>query len=678
MKFSLSFLRDLVNTPLDAQQAGDLFTMTGFELEETFVSEGEDCLDINIMANRGDAASVLGLVREFHAKRPEDALTPLAHRLNEGSPRGDESATEIGGLTSVSIQTSNCTRYACRVFLDVQNGPSPEWLQKRLTQCGQRPISLLVDLANYVMLEMGQPLHAFDLDTLAGQQIIVRQAREGEAITTLDGAERTLNPSHMVIADQDRAVAVAGVMGGQDTEVSAATKRCLLESAHFDSLSIRRTRKALGLNTEASWRFERCVDPQGVAAALNRFADLYESITQGEPVPGLIDVFPSPPVRTPVSVTISKINRLLGMDLEPAYAADCLRRLGFSVEESNGEIQATPPSWRTDVLLAEDLVEEVGRVHGYQHFRDLNPPGSTPMGGVHGLEEASDAAVQIALRAGLNQALTHSLGDLHPLDAPGDKIRVRSPHSPEMAWLRNSLMPGLAAVALRNGGRNQSWFEAGSVFLPDAEEKRLGILLTGSSEAVHPSLKPNTADFFVMKGAVEAVLRAMKVEGQPVASDQDHRLHPTRQAVMQSPSEDAFAVFGQIHPDLADQVGLPRETYLAEVRLASAYGQAAKTTAASRPISRNPAATRDIAVVASKSLPYAQLEEAIASAGGAELEDFRLFDIYEGKGVPEGSHSLAFALQFRKMGSNFTDEEANQARDRILAELAVLGATQRQ
>jgi phenylalanyl-tRNA synthetase beta chain len=247
-----------------------------------------------------------------------------------------------------------------------------------------------------------------------------------------------------------------------------------------------------------------------------------------------------------------------------------------------------------------------------------------------------------------------------------------------MAWLRNSLLPGLAAVALRNGGRNQAWFEAGSVFLPDCEEKKLGILMTGSSGAVHPSLKHHAADFFAMKGTVEAILRTMKVEGQPQASSADHRLHPMRQAVMQSDEGDPFAIFGQIHPDLADQVGLPRETYLAEIRLAAAYDQAAKATASSRPISRNPAATRDIAVVASKSLPYARLAEAISAAGGAELEEFHLFDIYEGKGVPEGSHSLAFALQFRKMGANFTDEEANQARDRIVAELASLGATQRQ
>lgn len=268
MKLTESMLREFVTTPLSCEEIGDLLTMTGFELEEIFEAEGEKVLDINITANRGDGASVLGLSRELLAKDPQAQPTELYRRFVEGCPVGDES-TPLAGFR-VLVETPDCGRFTGRIFEGVTNGDSPDWLQKRLRQIGQRPISLLVDLTNLVMMETGQPMHAYDLDLLASRTILVRPARRGEKVTTLDGVERNLEPWMMMICDEKKPIGVAGVMGGADTEVSAGTTRCFLESAHFDHRSVRKTRKALGMHTEASYRFERFVDPEGPVRAMNR------------------------------------------------------------------------------------------------------------------------------------------------------------------------------------------------------------------------------------------------------------------------------------------------------------------------------------------------------------------------------------------------------------------------
>jgi phenylalanyl-tRNA synthetase beta chain len=680
VKLSLSFLRDLVPTPLDAPQAGDLLTMVGFELEEVFEAEGEACLDVNIMANRGDAASVMGLAREFSAKRPEDGETPLFTRLRAGCPRPDEKGEEAGALAKVSIRTPQCSRYAARVFLNVENGPSPEWLQRRLLQSGQRPISLLVDLTNYVMLETGQPLHAFDLDRLSGQEIIVRQANEGEVLTTLDGVERTLNPSHMVIADRDRAVAVAGVMGGADTEVHEGTQRMLLESAHFLSPSIRATRKALGMQTEASWRFERSVDPDGVVPALNRFADLYEQITGKSPTSGVLADGDGLPLRPQVTLSLEKAERLLGWRLRLEDCSEPLRRLGFQVQttENPPRIAAVPPSWRFDISRPEDLIEEVARIHGYEKFEEKPPIGATPQGGVHGIPFLADSLAQAFLRAGFDEAVSHSLGDAHPLDGSGAKIRVRSPHSPEMAELRSSLLPGLASAVQKNGGRDQAWFECGRVFSSQGESVKAAALICGLLDRPHPHAGAAKAGFLHLKGALESVLSnlgLMDVEWTPVEGD--GRTHPTRTAEIRTRGV-LIGWMGQIHPDLAKPSGLPADSFICELDVKSLALAQEGLKPTTKPISRYPAALRDIAVLAPKALPYAQISQTIRQAGGANLEDAWLFDIYEGQGVPEGFHSLAIGLRFRKLEASYREEEGNQERDRVVAALEELGVTLRQ
>ncbi|MBX3096118.1 MAG: phenylalanine--tRNA ligase subunit beta [Fimbriimonadaceae bacterium] len=678
MKLPVSLLKDYVVTDMSPQELGDLFTMTGFELEEIIEIRGEPVLDINIMANRGDGASIVGLCRELLAKDPTAVATPLLERLFSGYALPDDESRDIWEHATITIETEECSRFGARLFRGITNGESPDWLKRAVELLGQRPISLLVDLTNFVMFETGQPLHAYDYDHLHGHRIIVRQAKEGEKMQTLDEVGRDLDSSMMMICDADRTIGVAGVMGGLDTEVSASTKNCLLEAASFDKQSIRRTRKRLGLHTEASYRFERYVDPEGVVRAINRFAELLQEITGVKSVGGVADVYPSPRTATSIRLDLKRTRTLLGMPVSLDEAATYLTRLGFTVEVNQEEdsLTARAPSWRDDIVRQDDLIEEIGRVHGYEKIPEALPIGSTPLGGPHGQHLWTDQLRAAALRTGLNQIISHSLRKETPLDAPGGLIPLREPGSPEHAFLRNSLMSSLAEAAIRNGGDDVQLFEMGRVFVPKegseglqpyGETRSLAFLITGDLDAPTWKKRGDEADLFAAKGVLEslgiAARRSLRFD-KPVTLDP--RLHPTRQADL------GVGVFGQIHPEVASAMDLPEMTFLAEINLDAWYSsEAIEPTHAA--LHRHPALRRDISVLVPSTVAYEKLEEAICSTGGDLLESHWLFDVYEGKGVPEGHRSLAIALVFRKDG-NFTDEEGNQARDAIVAALAEQGA----
>lgn len=680
MKLPVMMLKRFVATNLSPEELGDLLTMAGFELEGMEGSGEDAVLDLKVVANRGDGLSALGIAREVLAKAPDAKPTELYQRAVKGFPLGDEN---IALGVSVRIETDQCTRYACRKFEDVSNGESPEWLKHVLILADQRPISLLVDLTNYVMLEVGQPLHAFDLDLLHGGEIVVRQAKADEPLQTLNGIDHKLQPTHMVIADRDRAVAVAGVMGGSETEVGSTTKSMLLESAHFSNTSVRATRKQLGISTEASYRFERSVDPNGVVAALNRFAELYSEITGKSTVNGVTDVFPVRPETPVVHIRTDRCRRLMGIpSISPDSVRNALTNLGFQVDEVDGNAFAvTVPSYRPDVRLEEDLIEEVGRVVGYDQIEEILPEGKTPRGGTFGLFGVIDTAKKTMLRCGLDQVVSHSLRDEHPLDFnPIRRVNVRNPHSPEMACLRGSLLPGLADAAQRNGARDVRLFEIGKVFVQGDyqidESPELSILMSGNVRETHWAQKQVTqSDFWTLKGIVMELGKLLK---DGVTFDwprlPDHRFHPTRQAgILVDSGRLWVGTMGQIHPDIAEELGLPAETYMAEIDLL-VFFQNPDHEINAKSVSRNPAVRRDIAVVVPKSTPYRDLEAAITEAGGDVLERQWLFDVYEGTGIPEGSHSLAIGMTFRKFGENFTDDEANAVRDRIINALKPLGA----
>ena len=666
-------LHDFVRTTLSAEELGDLLTMAGFELEGI---EG-DVLDIKVMSNRGDGLSVFGLAREVLAKDPASEPTELY--LRAANRFADVPTFGYGKPAWINVETTDCTRYACRRFTDVTNGEAPEWIRERLTQAGMRPISLLVDLTNYVMLELGQPLHAFDYGELEerGGGIVVRKAREGETLTTLDGKEHALNPEQMMICDAERPIAVAGIMGGEATEVSAETTWVLLESAAFLNTSVRRTRKQLGLNTEASYRFERSVDPEGVVAAILRFSELLLGIPspdgsrpgfsslERKPSPSeIFDAYPGRVERSPIALRPARARLLLGMNVTDEEAETHLKRLGMDVRREDERLVVVPPSWRPDIVREEDLVEEVGRVHGYDRIPETAVAGTTMLGGPQGELLLEDRLRESVVRAGYVQAISHSLVDLHPLDAPGERVGPRNPGSPEAAYLRNSVLPNLADAAARNGSKGLRLFEIGRVFSPGAEWKSLGLLSTDGT------------GFFGLKGDLLAVVGSVgvPVDIGPVETP-DARFHPTRQAAV-SVLGNAVGVLGQIHPEVAAALNLPEGAVAAEL----AVDDLLRETRAERklkPVSRNPANPRDIALLIDPAVPYADIEAKIAEAGGELLERQSLVEVYTGAGIPEGQHSLTIRLTFRKPSGNLTDEEANQARDAVVAALASLGGTTR-
>jgi phenylalanyl-tRNA synthetase beta chain len=679
MKFPYAMLRDYVETALDAERIGDLLTMAGFELEGIEEVEGDQVLDIKVTSNRGDGLSVLGLAREVLAKDGSARPTPLYRAAIEGFPRGDEASSEAGQKARVRVETPQCVRYACRVFLDVENREAPEWMQKRLRQAGLRPLGILVDLTNYIMLELGQPLHAFDYDKV-GPDIVVRSARTGEKVITLNGVEHELREGQMMICDAQKPVATPGIMGGLETEVTDGTRNVLLESANFESTAIRKLRKELGLSTEASYRFERSVDPEGVIRGLNRFAALLQEAGGGEPIPGIVDVYPAKPVIRTMTVRLERAETLLGLELSLAECRGYLERLGFEVtDDAVGSLRVAAPTWRPDIVREDDVIEEIGRVHGYEKIPERLPEGVTTRGGVRGLPKLMDRLIERSLRCGFDQMVNYSLRGEHPLDAPSGRLGPKNPHSPESALLRNSLLPGLAENALRNGGRDVHLFEVGRIFgkNPGGKDEwvHFALLSTGRLAPEHwVKTEPGQADFFSLKGALEAILSEGGARLELKApSSEDARFHPTRRADIEIGGR-WVGLLAQLHPDQAEALDLPAETFVAELSvelLEAAYKGAGEL--GYRPISRNPAVRRDIAVLLPKSVPYREVEDRLKHAVGEVGERIWLFDVYEGKGIPEGHHSLAIALQLRKFGENFTDEEANQVRDRAAAALESLG-----
>ncbi|MEQ1935084.1 MAG: phenylalanine--tRNA ligase subunit beta, partial [Fimbriimonadaceae bacterium] len=447
----------------------------------------------------------------------------------------------------------------------------------------------------------------------------------------------------------------------------------------FLNTSVRRTRKQMGLNTEASYRFERSVDPEGVVRALHRFGELHEQIT-GIGAGPIEDVYPSPPQARTIPLRMDRARMLLGLDFTDDEAIGYLTRLGFkpgaralspppgpralgSPAEEASTIIA--PTWRPDVVAEEDVIEEIGRVHGFDKIPEALPPGSG-RGGQSAVEQAIEDIRAKVMACGFVQCISHTLRDEHPLDDQGKRTGPRNPGSPDHAILRNSILPSLAEAAQRNGGRDLHLFETGRIF-GESERRSIAFLSQGLLFPLNRAKDPiPSADFYSLKGVFQSLAKDLEF-----TKGDDPRLHPTRQAQISN-----FGTIGEIHPDIADELGLPAGTVLAELCLDS-LAKASLSDILYHPISRNPSVRRDIAFIIEKSTPYESLADAIKQGCGEVLEDYWLFDVYDGTGIPEGKHSLAVALQLRKHGENFTDEEANQVREQAVSALESLGATVR-
>lgn len=674
MRVPLEWLREYVDIEESPEELAHLLTMLGLEVEELEAGEGSAVFEIKVTANRPDCLCMVGVAREIAARTGR----PL--RLPDTSVR--ECADAVSDAARVVVKDKDlCPRYAARVIRGVKIGPSPEWMARRLIAAGLRPINNVVDVTNYVLLEMGHPLHAFDLAKLEGAIVVVRRAREGECIETLDGVMRQLGPDMLVIADAKRPVAVAGVMGGSNTEVTEATVDVLLESAFFAPGSIRTTSKALGLSTEASYRFERTADIFGLVDALDRAAALTVELAGGEVLAGMLDVCGR--LRKPPLIRLRPVrcNALLGIKLSPEEQAELLRRLGFEVRRTRRGLSVAVPHHRRDVSREVDLIEEVARMFGYENIPLETPSGS---GGRRPKRyDVLDRVGEVLVGMGLVEVLTDSL---LPADEAvrwaGDgtrPVRLSNPLSSERNALRPSLLPGLLGVVSRNQRAQVEdvfVYEVGNCFReaggPDGgvtrhETQMLGVALSGERDRGW-GVPAERADFFAAKGVLEEVARELGLQGLSFEPAELPWAEKGLGAAVVLAGRGVGGV-GVVSGQVRERFEVEGEVAAFEVELDPLVDAARLARRAGR-APRFPAAFRDIAVVVPLGVRYDDVERTVREAGGELLERVGLFDVYQGRQVPEGCRSLGFSLVFRSPDRTLTDEEVDAAVASVLEALS--------
>ena len=627
--------------------------------------------ELEITPNRPDCLSLIGVAREIRAETGNPLKLPTV------DPQ--ESDINIRDLTSVTIDAPDlCPRYAARVIQGVKVAESPAWLQQRLESVGIGVINNIVDVTNFVLMEYGQPLHAFDYHKLAENRIVVRRARDDEQITTIDEVARELTSDTLVIADAEKPVALAGIMGGYNSEITETTCDVLLESAYFNPLSIRATAKALGISTEASYRFERGADPGAVLAALDRAAQLIAELTGGTICDGIVDVYPGQQPLTEIQLRPERVNFVLGTTIETAEMVQILDRLGFDVDTTGKVYQVVVPTFRSDVTREIDLIEEIARVYGYDNIPTTLPKGDIPVPAPTPKTEARRRIKHFLLAAGMMEAVNYSFCDpncfdkirLNADDPLRNTLQLRNPLSPEMSVLRTTLTPGLLENAQHN--RNHqidtiALFEIGGVFVHDGKEKEpervTGVLAGQIGEGVYsdPYRHP---DFFDIKGLVEGMLEVCGVVDWTLQKTDAPTFHPGRNAEVLLGNR-RIGVFGEVHPEVLENYDLPYKAYLFEFDL---EGLADAATFAKRfePISIYPKVARDLAIVVDKETLSDMPTELIYTTGGDSVDSVRLFDVYEGEQVPEGKKSLAYTITYHSATETLTDKAVNTLHDEVV------------
>lgn len=676
MKLPLAWMREFAAINSAPADIGARFGSCGFEV----ASIDGDVIDLEITANRPDCLSVYGLSREAAAAFNVDLAPPP-----DGPPR-DGSAS-----IKVSIGDAGCGRYAL-ALADVQVGPSPDWLSERLTAAGVRPINNVVDVTNYVMLETGHPMHAFDVAKLAGPEIRVRRARPGEKLKTLDGIDRALDESMLVIADRERAVAIAGVMGGAASEVSNETTQIAIESAWFLPSSVRATSKKLGLKTEASARFERGADLTAPVRAIRRALALLEKIDAGKTSGGVSDVYPRPFEPRRVKVSRAHVERLLGDHVPDADIHRILTRLGFSVHPPVADTGSKPathggwdvdvPAFRVDVSREADLIEEIGRHWGFDRIPPRFPAVRVPPRPLTPAIARDRTIRRVLCGAGLQEACTFTFMErdaaLPFAPDPDALVAIANPLSEKFAVLRPSLLPGLLDALIYSRRRETEvvrLFETGSRFRPDGEATTVGWALIGP-RAEHWSGKSGDADVFDAIGVGELVGEALGITIEPRASG-DHPWFVRGRAadLVARRGGDAIVVgsAGELRPDLVASRGLTQRIPVVggeiDTRLLAELA-AATTSSGIESLPRFPSIVRDLSIVVSERLPAADLRGTIRSSASPSLVTVEVFDRYQGKGVPDGMISLSIRLTFRNRERTLTDAEVQREVDAIVSALA--------
>ncbi len=647
----------------------ELMDLTIGEDIRAAVGLDDHVVEFEITPNRPDCLSVIGLAREVSATFDKPCY------FHQPEVKGGAEGVLPELLDVETPDPELCPRYTARMVRNVKIGPSPKWMRERLRAMGVRPINNIVDITNYVMLEYGQPMHAFDYRYVKGGKIIVRRAEEGEELTTLDGNVRKLTANHLVIADETRAVGLAGIMGGENSEIVADTADVVFESACFDGTCIRKGALSLGMRTEASAKFEKGLDPMNTLPAINRACELVELLGAGEVLDGVIDILNYVPQPTLLKVEPDKINALLGTDVAENVMYTILQKLGFETTMERGVIKV--PSWRGDVKEMADLAEEVARFYGYNNIPTTLMRGQTTLGGYSPEQRLEQRLGAVCRACGYDEIITYSFISPSWYDKIGwpendfhrKSFKILNPLGEDTSIMRTTTLPSMLDILARNynyRNRDVRLYELGRIYLPGGENG-----LAHETKVLTLGAYGEGFSFYGLKGAVEAILKDLRAEEVRFETPDEFpgavSYHPGRCAAVWAGS-DCLGIIGQIHPNVAKAFGVDGELYCAELSLDElmlARGSGAEYV----PLPKFPSVTRDIAVVCDEAVTVGKLEQAIRKGAKGLLKEAALFDIYRGKGIGEGKKSVAFNLILRADDRSLTSEEADEDVKSILAAL---------
>ena len=678
MLISYNWLRDLTDTRLTPSELRERLTMVGLAIDAVETQESDSVLDVEVPSNRPDCLSHVGIAREVAVIEAGQVHLPA------GKPPKTEGRAE--SFTAVEIKDSDlCPRYAARLVRGVKIAPSPAWLTQRLAAIGQRPINNVADITNYVLHELGQPLHAFDFQKLAGHKIIVRRAKPGEKLKTLDGVVRVLDNQILVIADAERPVALAGIMGGEDSEISANTTDVLIESAYFNPDSIRRTARLLGMDTEASRRFERGADCENVLRAQERCIELICEIAGGIASENAIDIYPSPLAARVVDFRPSRVQELTSLSVELSEMNRILSGLGFVAQGTSSKvISFKVPSWRIDVEQEEDLVEEVARHTGYDKIASELPPSAAS-----GEYQPSEIKLRVLRRAlnafgfdeGINFSFTHNETrfDLIPkfAGAENSQIKLKNPILEEASWMRPTLLPGLLASVRQNlnhGIRDVRLFEIGRVFafssereLPQ-EREALAMVATGGALEEGRAQAEREFDFFDLKGALETAVDWMNLGPLVFGKTAAKHLRPGQSAEIEITGHVKIGTIGRLSEDIGSSYKFRQPVYVMELDLSELLASPEKTVQY-RPLPRYPSVVRDLSLLVSRGVSFGEILRAVSDRGVADCRDAKLLGTYEGANIPQDRRSVTMRVEYRSDERTLRDEEVEERHADLTASL---------